>query len=145
MKKLIMCFVLACVMCGTCFVVADEIIEYKAITQIPESDINYLSAYTLVASPKDYDGKKIRVVGKLRVAEGNNSLYVDTESYDLKITKNALWCNINPYTLKTNHNKIKELDGKFVMIEGVFNGLNTGHTNYYSGAIENISLIKEWK
>lgn len=118
-------------------------VEYKTANQILEKDINYVSEYTLIGSPSLYDGKKIRVVGKFHYDITNSALYVSSEDYNLGITKNALWCVINPKSFKISYNDLKALDNKYVMIEGTFNGLNSGQKNY-SGSIANITRIKLW-
>lgn len=110
-------------------------------TQIEQKDINYVSEYALVGSPGDYDGKKVRFVGVLNIEPNNSCIYLSTEDYKNKITKNAIWININIY----KYPKMSELNGKYVMIEGVYNGLNTGHTNYFAGAVDTVTKIQEWK
>ncbi len=152
MKKLIALFIAAITITGGCvFALGEETVvslppvEFKAEKQIPENEINYLSEYTLIACPEKYDGKKIRVVGILKLDTNNSALFVNMEDYRFNITKNALWCNINPSLLKTKITDVRKLNGKYVVIEGVYNGLNSGHTDLYSGAVENISLIKELK
>lgn len=149
MKKLFVFILAACfIFGGFNGVIADDSVSgsivYKSDSQILEKDINYVSEYALIGNPKEYDGKKVRLVGVLKYDINNSAIYVSSESLNMGITKNALWCSINPYTLKTNYVKLKELDGKFVMIEGVFNGLHTGHIDKYSGAVESISKIQLW-
>lgn len=152
MKKLLLIMVSALViLCGYC-VIAQETaeadsapIEFKAPVQIPANEINYVSEYRLIGDPNTFDGKKVRVVGYLKYEIANQYLYVSEDDYNHNITKNALWCNISPSLLKTKYENLKTLDGKYVVIEGVFNGLNSGHTDINSGAIEKVSLVREWK
>ena len=147
MKKMLAIILsLSMIICCTAAINADEdAIVYKSLNQIAEKDINYVSAYNIVGNPKEYDGKKVRVVGLLEYDINNAALYVSTESQQLGITKNAIWCKITPTTLKTSYDGIKKLNGKFVMIEGVLNAENSGHTDKYSAAIEGITKIQEWK
>ncbi|MGN1318376.1 MAG: hypothetical protein ACI4VF_05115 [Lachnospirales bacterium] len=148
MKKFFVVLLSVVILCGGCVFAGNETttaLEFKAPVQIPENEINYVSEYRLIGSPKDFDGKKVRVVGYLKYEISNQYLYVSKDDCDLNITKNALWCNISPIKLKTKYENLKALNGKYVVIEGTFNGLNSGHTDLYSGAIENITLVREWK
>lgn len=126
---------------GMSVVAEDGPVTYYYGYNAEEKDINYVSEYTLIGSPSDYDGKKVRIVGVLNIENNNSSIYVSSDDRTNKITKNALWINLNTF----RYPKISELNGKYVIIEGTFNGLNSGHTDYYSGSIENIIKVQEWK
>lgn len=117
-------------------------ITYTNGTQFEEKDINYVSEYTLLGSPSDYNGKKIRVVGVLKAESNKTLLYASKEDMEMGVTKNALWCNINLYNIKDAD--VKKLSGEYVLIEGVFSNSDSGQLNTYSGIITNIRKIQEW-
>jgi len=39
----------------------------------------------------------------------------------------------------------KDFNGKYVMVEGIFDMNNHGHMDLFSGSINNVSRIASWK
>ena len=98
-----------------------------------------VSMISLIANPEKYDGKLVRVVGVGRIEFEGNSLYFSKADHDNNITKNALWMNPDYEALQAEENELQKLNGKYVLIEGVFNSGNQGHFGMYSGAVERIT------
>src|SRR4051812_16809265 len=54
-------------------------------------DVSRVSLITLIANPATYDGKRVRVIGFLRLEFEGNNLYVAKSDYEAAISKNAVW------------------------------------------------------
>lgn len=104
-----------------------------------------VSIVNLIATPEKYNDKLVRIIGVGQFQYEGNGIYLSIEDYNHSITKNALWLNINENILNVNPNELKSFNGKYILIEGVFNSKNTGHLGIYSGSIEKISRIDFWK
>ncbi len=94
-----------------------------------------VSLVQLVANPKDYDGKLVRVIGFLRLEYEGNGIYLHEDDYKHSIFKNGLWVNVS----EDMHRRKVELDQKYVLIEGTFDAKMTGHMGLWSGSIEKIT------
>jgi hypothetical protein len=100
----------------------------------------------LIATPERFDGKRVRVIGFLKLEFEGNALYVHREDYDQAIAKNALWIDTTPQkTGSTPAFASKDLSDQYVIVEGVFDAKNTGHMGSFSGAIKQISRADRWQ
>jgi len=99
-----------------------------------------VSMVALLGSPKQYDGKLIRVIGVLSIKFESNALYLHEEDYDYGITKNSFFIRLT----EEQEKKFRVLDKKHVIVEGKFsaNGPEAGEMT--SGAIVNISRLEGW-
>jgi hypothetical protein len=100
-----------------------------------------VSLVQLIASPKDYDGKIVRVIGFVRLEFEGNAIYLHQEDYKHSISKNGLWIDVTEDMQKRK----AELDRKYVLIEGTFDTKRTGHMGMWSGSIQNITRCQAWK
>jgi hypothetical protein len=99
-----------------------------------------VSLVQLIANPKDYDGKIVRVIGFVRLDFEGKAIYLHQEDYRHSISKNGLWIDVTDDILK----KKAEFDQKYVLLEGTFNAKDTGHLGLWSGSIQKISRFQVW-
>lgn len=100
-----------------------------------------VSLIQLIANPKDYDGKVVRVIGFVRLEFEGNSIYLHQDDYKHGITKNGLWIDVTDDI----HKKQKDYDQKYVLLEGTFNAKETGHMGLWSGGIQKITRCQVWR
>lgn len=79
---------------------------------------SFVSYYKLLARPEDYEGKRVHVMGVLRISNQENvaSLYPNAESFRYQVTMDSLSLELTSEQWK----RFAALDGKFVAIEGTF-------------------------
>ena len=95
------------------------------------------SLVALLANPKAYDGKRIRVVGFVRLEFEGDAIDLHRENDEQGITKNGLWLDV-----RRAMRGDRRLDRKYAIVEGTFNANHLGHMDMWSGAIENITGIR---
>jgi hypothetical protein len=100
-----------------------------------------VSIIRLVASPKEYDGKAVRVLGYLNIAFEHNAIYLHREDLEHGLSINGLWIAATREMML----ELRKLSGQYVLIEGVFDSQNTGHGNLFSGAIVEINRAQAWR
>ena len=75
-----------------------------------------VSLINLIATPKDFDGKRVRVIGFARLEFEGNAIYLHREDYLQGITKNGLWLDVENASKKS----ATEANNRYVIVEGVF-------------------------
>ena len=103
-----------------------------------------ISLINLIASPGEFHGKKVRVIGVSVIEFEGNSLYLSREHLLNGVTKNAVWISPNYQILKKTEEKLSKFNGEYVLIEGTFNKNDHGHMGLLSGSIENITRFDPW-
>jgi len=99
-----------------------------------------VSLIQLIANPKDYDGKIVRVCGFLRIEFEGNSIYLHQDDSKYGLTRNGLWVDVS----KDMQKEKAKLDQKYVLIEGRFEAKMTGHMGLWSGSIQKITRCQVW-
>ena len=94
-----------------------------------------VSMIQLIANPKAYHGKAVRVIGFAELGINDNAIYLHEEDYKQDNTKNGLWIEL-PDDVRP---KKAEYDLKYVVVEGVFNAKEMGNLGLWSGSIEKIT------
>lgn len=104
-----------------------------------------ISLINLISNSKDFDGKFVRVIGVCEYEFEGYGLYLSINDYDYGISKNAIWLELDENDLLNNNSDLKFMNGKYVIIEGIFEGNDNGHLDLYSGTIKNITRMNVWK
>jgi hypothetical protein len=99
-----------------------------------------VSIVSLIAAPDRFNGKRIQVIGFTHFEFEGNAVYLSREDYRYGLDKNGIWLSMN----KSHIDKQKELNDSYVIVEGTFNAEHKGHFGFFSGSIENITLLKRW-
>ena len=106
----------------------------------PRQDAIDVSIIQLIASPKEYDGKIVRVVGFMHLQFEGNAIYLHKEDYDRSLHKNGLWLEATG-AMRTDMLKMNDC---FVVIEGEFSSKEQGHFAMWSGTIFDITRASLW-
>jgi hypothetical protein len=101
-----------------------------------------VSLLKVIANPKNYDGKRVRIVGFLNINFESDALYSHKEDYLHSITRNAVSVHIS-MRLRTMTN-VDICNKKYVIIEGTFDAKDYGHENLFEGALKDVTLLKLW-
>jgi hypothetical protein len=99
-----------------------------------------VSIIQLIASPKAFDGKLVRVTGFVRLQFENTEIYLHREDCENALYANGLWLDL-PSALKKEKGS---LDMHYALIEGVFDAGNRGHNGAASGMISKIQRLEPW-
>lgn len=104
--------------------------------------IKGVSLINLIATPDKFQGKVVRIFGYLSLDFEGRAIYLHEEDYDRHLYKNGLWVSFKEGALTDE--KMKELDGKYVLIEGTFDAEKQGHMGLWSGSVNEIYRAQEW-
>ncbi len=91
----------------------------------------------LIATPEKYDGQRIRVVGVGNLEFEGNAIYLSKEDLSYRIY-NAVWLDFDNNT-SLSYEEAMQYNGKYVIVEGIFDKDNSGHGGLFHGAISNIT------
>ena len=111
-----------------------------ALSAEPRAEPTDVSIIRLIASPKDYARKLVRIVGYLSVEFEGDAIYLHEEDFRRSLTTNGLAVGATDKTLK----QLRKLSGQYVIIEGVFDPSLRGHLGLFSGGIGNITRVDAW-
>jgi len=93
----------------------------------------WVSLIQLIANPEKYDGHMVLIEGYVNLEFEGNAVYLSKEDWKHRITKNALWIDID------NKNKdYQKFNGRYCLIVGTFESKNKGHMNSFNGEIRDI-------
>jgi hypothetical protein len=101
-----------------------------------------VSLINLIASPAQYHGKTVRLVGVLVLAHERNALYLHQEDMENHISLNAVWLSLSP---DGSDHSYRGLSGRYVFVEGRFDQTFKGHWGRYSGSIRDITRVEAWQ
>lgn len=104
-----------------------------------------ISIIKLIATPEQYHGKQIRVIGAGSLEFEGNLICLSKDDLKHGITRNCLWLSISPESIGSNSKELESYNGKYVLVEGVFNSKENGHMGMASGAIEKINRYQVWE
>jgi hypothetical protein len=99
-----------------------------------------VSLVQLIANPKNFHSKVVRVMGFVRLEFEGNAIYLHQDDYKHGIGKNGLWIDVTDDIRK----KKADFDQKYVLLEGTFSAKETGHMGLWSGSIQKISRFQVW-
>jgi hypothetical protein len=105
------------------------------------TDFQQVSIVQLIANPQLYDGKRIQIIGYLRLEYEGNALYLHREDFDQQISENAIWIDY-PKDLTTEQKNA--VNNKYVICEGIFHGNIHGHMDQFSGEISDMNRLQPW-
>ena len=103
-----------------------------------------VSIIRLIAAPKDYDGKMVRVVGFLNIAFEGDAIFFHEEDFRRALLNNGLGIRAKPEMRK----QLEKLTGQYVLIEGVFDASLDGTAPSFSTfhlLITDITRADAWK
>jgi len=95
-----------------------------------------VSMVQLIANPKEYHGKWVRVIGFCHLEFEGNALYLHRDDFDRAISRNGVW--LNPPDGKEG------LTNQYVLIEGVFEDANNEYEAGFSGKLTRVFRMEPW-
>ena len=103
-------------------------------------EIYSLSLVELIARPEIYDGHRVLVRGFVTLEHEDNGLYLSSEDAAIPIRKNGLWLDLPSRAAEGS--QLFLWNRRYVLVEGTFSALNSGHMDLWSGAILDISRYR---
>ncbi len=107
----------------------DEFFDYMNMT---------VSIIQLISDPTKYHGKMVRVIGVGDIEFESDAVYLHYDDWKYGIGKNGLCISFGK---EIDCNIVKEYNGKYVLIEGVF---SKEQTKLWAGGIFNITRYELW-
>ena len=95
------------------------------------------SLIQLIAHPKEFDGKRVQIIGFVRLEFEGNAIYLHRDDELHGILKNGLWLDAE----KLSKADRLQFDGRYAFVEGRFSMEDQGHFGLWSGAIRDITRI----
>lgn len=129
-EKLIIASILATLFGGSCF-------AFGTANHLAKS----VSLMQLIVNPEKYHGKLVSVIGVSNVGIEKNSICFSKE-HSQYIGEECFWIVPDYEALKTTPEELAKFNGKYVLMEGVFNKDNHGHMGMLAGALENITRFE---
>ena len=106
-----------------------------------DTHLQDVSIIKLLANPTKYDGKRVRIIGFLRLEFEGNAIYLHQEDFEHAISKNAIWIDL-PVDLSKK--QTAEVNNKYVICQGIFRSGDHGHMGMFSGSLTNITRLESW-
>ncbi len=103
-----------------------------------------VSIVQLISRPEEYHGKRVYIRGYLHYRFEDKVLYTSKEN-SVYMMGDRLWVNTESQSIEE---KLRQLDGSFVEIEGVYNKNRQGHSECCWGAIDSVFSViklKKWR
>jgi hypothetical protein len=109
----------------------------------PNEEFN-ASIVQILAHRDRYHGKRVQVMGFLHVRFEGTAIYLSKDDAAYGITHNGFWVKFDKAAIPFNDPAgPKEFDGKYVLIEGIFDKDDLGHMSAWQGTIDKVNRIYE--
>jgi len=102
------------------------------------------SLVALIARPEAYADRPVRVIGAFRLEFEGDAICLHSEDLAKRVSDNCLWMSLDMVALGTSRAELEKLNGKHVLLEGIFSAEHRGHFGMYPGAIRDIWRVSEW-
>lgn len=109
---------------------------------VPNDQPKDCSIVGLIASPRDYDGARVRVVAFFSSDPEGTALYLSESDLRFAITNNGIWLELDE--VRVHAPETRALSGKPVLVVGKFVKDGKGHMGLYSGSIADVERLEEW-
>jgi len=103
------------------------------------------SLVELITRPEIYDGRRVRVVGWMNLAIGDSALYLSQNDWENGLTRSAVWIDPPPNFLIDRGPTGPQPNRRYVIVEGTFKATRRGHLDRYSGALEAVTRLDQWR
>lgn len=100
-----------------------------------------VSVIQLISDPQKYDGKRVQIIGFLRLEFEGNALYLHREDFEHAISRNGLWIDVPTGMTKNQQDAVNM---HYVICVGVFRANRHGHMGMFSGEIDDIQRLQTW-
>ena len=96
-----------------------------------------VSMVSLLANPKAFDGKRVRLIGYVRLEFEGDSIYLHQDDARHAIYKNGLWLDVDIPPKQRS-----AIDKRYALVEGVFSMQEQGHLGLWSGSIKGVTRLE---
>jgi hypothetical protein len=107
------------------------------------SRLSDVSLIQVLANPDFYDKKPVRIEGYLRIGFEGSAIYLSQTDSEHLITKNGFWVSLHGGNWKGAGLEPEQFDGKYVLLEGLFDKDNLGHLDGWSGTLCQVWRVME--
>lgn len=91
----------------------------------------------LVARPRDFHGKRVRVLGFVNLQFECNGLYSHQDDLLHGLIRNGLWIEPTGFGADSVNNH-------YVLVEATFDAIRRGHFAMWSGSLHHVTRINRW-
>jgi hypothetical protein len=112
------------------------LVTVPVVALVGAADPVDVSLLQLIATPEQYSGKRVRVIGFCHLEFEGNGLYVHREDYERAIYKNAIWLEVGVDR--------RGLSDQYVLVEGTFDARDKGHLDLFSGSLTAVTRMLRW-
>jgi hypothetical protein len=105
---------------------------------------NPTSLIALIAQPTQFDGKEVATIGVFYVSTGIGLLCVSTEDVKYGVATNCIQLDLDLPALGVSEAKLAELNGRYVVIQGVFRAEPRGAVGQNPGVISPAWRVARW-
>jgi len=146
-RKMMIVIVGFALVAGLCFAcaTANHNVTSASLMGTANQNVKSVSLMQLIVNPEKYHGKLVRVIGVSRIEFEGDGVWFTKEHYKHRIYKNSLWIEPDYNALGATRQQLEQFNGKYVLMEGVFNKENHGHMGMYSGALEKVTRFQLWE
>ncbi len=95
----------------------------------------------LIATPERYHGKLVRVIGVGNLEFEGDCILLSKDEQKYR-GDHRIWISFCDRAI--TYEEAQALNGKYVIVEGIFNMYDTGHMGMFQGAIEDVSRYELW-
>ncbi|WP_431260871.1 hypothetical protein ACQ86G_12630 [Roseateles chitinivorans] len=104
---------------------------------MPKQQPPSASLIQLIATPWGFDGRRVQIIGFVRLEFEGDAIYLHRDDEAAGIQKNGLWLEVEGLSAQER----REFDGRYVLVEGTFSMQDRGHFGLWSGAIRDITRM----
>lgn len=109
------------------------------LPRVAQAEAEEVTLAQLLSSPRKYDGVVVRVIARASIAFEGNAIFQQPDRNKSDFYKNSIWLDLG-WPVSAN---VRELNGKYVLVEGRFDLAATGHGGMYQGSMRDIRRIEE--
>lgn len=104
------------------------------------SELRDVSIIQLIATPELFNGKKVRIVGFLRLEFEGSAVYLHREDIENAISQNSIAIELSD----SQEFSWRKLNNQYVVVEGRFSSIAKGHLSMRSGSLQYITRLGDW-
>lgn len=132
-----------------CLLLGMNFFEQKLIESGYQDGINGANQYAervtmtqLLAVPERYHGKLVRVIGVGNLEFEGNYIALSKEHYKYDVDS-WIWLELGEKAIP--YKQAQQYNGKYVIVEGIFDMNDRGHFDLFHGTIKEISRYQLWE
>jgi hypothetical protein len=93
----------------------------------------------VISHPKQYDGRRVRVVGFCSLEFEGNALYLQGADYYHQMWKHAVWLDVEDLERSRD---LSAFNNRYVQVEGTYDAKQLGHLSLFAGTLTSITSLQ---